>query len=455
MGYITGNYENFLQPNTSMDAVDNLKQKRNTTVHIMRISVIGTGYVGSVTGACLAERGHDIIFVGRNKNKLELIKSGKSPIYEPGLKDLLQKNRKKISVTTDLPDAIAQSDITFICVGTPPKKDGSSDLSQVKEVSRMIGKSLRSIDRFHVVVTKSTVIPGTNENVILPILEKESKKRAYTDFGLASNPEFLKEGTAIDDFFHTDRVVIGTNDPKTQQILETLYKPLNAQIFSTTLRTSEMIKYASNAFLATKISFANEIGNLCKNLGIDSYEVFKGVGLDVRINPHFFRSGIGFGGSCFPKDVRALIAHADSKGIPSGILSSVMALNEDQPKRLVDLLKKHILPKGKTIGILGLSFKPDTDDIRESRAIPIIRRLRKAGASVIVYDPMAMKNFKQVIPDITYADSASEVLAADAVLIVTEWKEFENLDYRNKIIIDGRRIEKAQKEAAVYEGVCW
>ncbi|MGA2162804.1 MAG: UDP-glucose/GDP-mannose dehydrogenase family protein [Methanoregula sp.] len=421
----------------------------------MRISVIGTGYVGSVTGACLAETGYDVIFVDRNKKKLDLIKSGKSPIFEPGLEDLLQKNRKKISVTTDLRDAVANSAITFICVGTPPKRDGSSDLSQVKEVSRTIGKALRSIDRFHVIVTKSTVIPGTNENIVLPILEKESKKKAYADFGIASNPEFLKEGTAVDDFFHADRVVIGTNDPKTQEILETFYKPLNAPVFSTTLRIAEMIKYASNAFLATKISFANEIGNLCKDLGIDSYEVFEGVGLDERINPHFFRSGIGFGGSCFPKDVKALIAYADSKGVPSRILSAVMALNEDQPKRLVALLKKHIRLQGKTIGILGLSFKPDTDDIRESRAIPVIRHLRKAGASVIAYDPMAMENFRQVIPDITYADSASEVLSADAVLIVTEWKEFESLDYHGKLVIDGRRLEKAQKEAAVYEGVCW
>lgn len=421
----------------------------------MRISVIGTGYVGSVTGACLAEMGHDITFVGRDRKKLDLIQSGKSSIYEPGLEDLLTKNRKKISVTTDLPDAVAHSDITFICVGTPPKKDGSSDLSQIKEVSRTIGKTLRSLDWFHVIVTKSTVIPGTNENIIIPLLEKESKKKAYTDFGIASNPEFLKEGTAVDDFFHTDRVVIGTNDPKTKKVLESLYRPLNAPIFSTTLRTSEMIKYASNAFLATKISFANEIGNICKEQGIDSYEVFKGVGLDARISPHFFRSGIGFGGSCFPKDVKALIAHAKSKKVPSRILASVMALNEDQPERMITLLKKHIDPKGHTIGILGLSFKPDTDDIRESRAITIIRLLHKAGASVIAYDPMAMDNFRKVIPDISYAGSAAEILAADAVLIVTEWKEFEDLDYHGKIVIDGRRFEKARTEAAVYEGVCW
>jgi UDPglucose 6-dehydrogenase len=216
-----------------------------------------------------------------------------------------------------------------------------------------------------------------------------------------------------------------------------------------------MIKFASNAFLATKISFANEIGNLCKELDIDSFAVFEGVGLDTRINPKFFRTGIGFGGSCFPKDVKALIAHARTRGVQSRVLSSVMKLNDDQPKRMVTLLKKHLNPKGHTIGILGLSFKPDTDDIRESRAVPVIKLLKKAGAIVRVYDPVAMENFKREFPHLQYARSASGILDSDAILIVTEWKEFESLDYHGKLVIDGRRIEKARKEAAVYEGVCW
>jgi len=421
----------------------------------MKISIIGTGYIGSVTGACFAEMGHHIIFVGRDTKKLELIKSGKSPIFEPGLDQLLLKNQERITTTTDIADAVRKTDLTFIGVGTPPKEDGSSDLSQIETVSHSIGKALRSDTKYHSIVTKSTVLPGTIEDLIIPILEKESGKKAFVDFGVASNPEFLKEGTAIEDFFKTDRVVIGTQDQKSRDLLENLYKPLNVPIFVTTLRTSEMIKFASNAFLATKISFANEIGNLCKELGIDSYSVFEGVGLDTRINPKFFRAGIGFGGSCFPKDVNALIAHAKSKGVNTTILNSVMAINDNQPKRMITLLKKHLNPKDRTIGVLGLAFKPDTDDIRESRALPIIEMLLESGARVKVFDPVAMNNFRKQFPNLLYATNASEVLDSDAVFIVTEWKEFESLDYHGKLVIDGRRVGKARKEAAIYEGVCW
>jgi UDPglucose 6-dehydrogenase len=314
-------------------------------VIFMNISIIGTGYIGSVTGACFAEMGHHVIFVGRDRKKLDRIQSGKSPIFEPGLDRLLTKNQNNIETTTDIPDAVRRSDLIFICVGTPPKDDGSSDLSQVQEVTKTIGRSLNHQDAGrHTIVTKSTVLPGTIEEMIVPLLEQESGKKAGIDFGIASNPEFLKEGTAIDDFFHTDRVVIGVQDPATRKILESLYAPLNVPLFITTIRTAEMIKFASNAFLATKISFANEIGNLCKATGIDSYDVFAGVGLDTRINPKFFRSGLGFGGSCFPKDVNALIAHAQSKGIDPVILNSVMDINEEQPQRMIALLKRHSIP---------------------------------------------------------------------------------------------------------------
>ena len=421
----------------------------------MKISIIGTGYIGSVTGACFADMGHTIIFVGRTRKNLDMIDSGKSPIFEPGLEELLQKNRNRITTTTDIAAAVQKTEITFICVGTPPQSDGSSDLSQIETVSHSIGKALGSIKRWHTIVAKSTVLPGTIESLIIPILEKESGKKAFVDFGVASNPEFLKEGTAVEDFFKTDRVVIGNQDEKTRMLLEKLYHQLNVPIFSTTLRTSEMIKFVSNAFLATKISFANEIGNLCKEQGIDSFAVFEGVGLDTRINPKFFRTGIGFGGSCFPKDVNALIAHAKTLGIKSRVLSSVMVINDEQPKRMIALLKRHINPQEHTIGVLGLAFKPDTDDIRESRAIPVIDMLLKEGARVKVYDPVAMDNFKKQYPDLSYASSASEVLDADAILVVTEWNEFESLDYHGKLVIDGRRLEKARKEAAVYEGVCW
>ncbi|MCX6690419.1 MAG: UDP-glucose/GDP-mannose dehydrogenase family protein [Methanoregula sp.] len=421
----------------------------------MKISIIGTGYVGAVTGACLAELGHDIIFVGRDTKKLDLIQSGKSPIYEPGLDQLLEKNLSKITTTIDLPDAICKTALTFICVGTPSNDDGSIDLDQVRAVSHSIGKSLASDDGYHTIIVKSTVLPGTSETLVIPILEKESAKKVFVDFGIASNPEFLKEGSAVADFFHTDRVVIGTNDLKSRSVLEELYTPLNVPIYATTIRTSEMIKYTSNAFLATKISFANEIGNLCKKMGIDSYDVFRGVGLDARISPHFFRSGIGFGGSCFPKDVRALIAHARTLGVEPQILTAVIETNEDQPEKMIELLKRHMYITGKTIGILGLAFKPDSDDVRESRAIPVIEALQKEGATIIAYDPVAIDNFKRLFPDISYTNDAQDVLNADAVLIVTEWKEFEDLDYHGKLVIDGRRLEKARKEAAVYEGVCW
>ncbi|MDD5025374.1 MAG: UDP-glucose/GDP-mannose dehydrogenase family protein [Methanoregula sp.] len=421
----------------------------------MKISIIGTGYVGAVTGACLAELGHDIVFVGRDTKKLVLIQSGKSPIYEPGLDALLEKNIPRITTTVDLPDAVRKTSLTFICVGTPSNPDGSIDLDQVRAVSHTIGKSLASADGHHTIIVKSTVLPGTSETLVVPIMERESGKRAFVDFGVASNPEFLKEGTAVADFFHSDRVVIGTNDARSRAVLDALYTPLGAPIYATTIRTSEMIKYTSNAFLATKISFANEIGNLCKAMGIDSYEVFRGVGLDARISPHFFRAGIGFGGSCFPKDVRALIAYARMLGVEPQILDAVMDTNEDQPTKMIDLLKRHMDIAGKTIGILGLAFKPDSDDVRESRAIPLIRALNTERARVIAYDPVAINNFKRLFPDVTYTDSAQDVLGADAVLIVTEWKEFDDLDYHGKLVIDGRRMERARKEAGVYEGVCW
>jgi UDPglucose 6-dehydrogenase len=421
----------------------------------MSISVIGTGYVGAVTGACLAELGHQVIFVGRDRKKLDMISSGRSPIFEPGLDQLLQRNHERITTTDDISGAVQKTRLTFICVGTPSGEDGSIDLSQVDTVSRSIGHALRIDPAYHGIIVKSTVLPGTTETRVIPLLEEESGKKAFVDFGVASNPEFLKEGTAVDDFFHADRVVIGTHDKKTKEILEELYRPLEVPIFTTSIRSSEMIKYASNAFLATKISFANEIGNMCKKMGIDSHEVFRGVGLDQRIGPHFFRTGIGFGGSCFPKDVRALVAHARTLGIEPRVLDAVMGTNEDQPAKMIGLLAKHMDIAGKTIGILGLAFKPDSDDVRESRAIPVIEMLQKQGARIIAYDPVAMDNFRLLFPRIAYARTAGEVLTADAVLILTEWKEFEELEYRGRVVIDGRRIEKARREAAIYEGVCW
>ena len=288
-----------------------------------------------------------------------------------------------------------------------------------------------------------------------PLIEGTSNKRIGSGFGLAANPEFLREGNAIYDFFNPDRIVIGTDDEQVRNNLLELYRPVHAPLVMTDTTTAEMIKYCSNAFLATKISFANEIGTICKKMNLDSHAVFDAVGLDKRINRSFFKSGLGFGGSCLPKDVRALIAKAKELGVTPRILESVIRVNDDQPGYLLGLLEKHIPINGSTIGVLGLAFKPDTDDIRDSRSIPVIQEILSKGGNIVAFDPMAMPNFRKMFPKISYADSSDEVLTSDAIVILTEWGEFENLDFRGKIVIDGRRVENARKNAAVYEGVCW
>jgi len=427
----------------------------------MRISVIGSGYVGLVTGMGFVKLGNEVIFVDVDEKKIKMINNTQPPIYEEGLEELMKEFKGKYYAIKDYHEAILNSDVTFIAVGTPSKEDGSIDLTYVKKASEGIGKALKEKDGYHVVVVKSTVIPGTTEDVVKPILEEHSGRKAFQDFGLAMNPEFLREGVALKDFLNPDRIVIGVQDEKTRKVLEELYEPINAPKLIVDIKTAEMIKYASNAFLATKISFANEIGNICKKLGIDSWKVFEGVGLDHRISPYFFKSGIGFGGSCFPKDVRALISKAKELGEEPLILEAVVEVNERQPLKLVELLKKHVPElKGKTVGVLGLAFKPNTDDVRETRAYVVIKRLLEEGAKVIAYDPKAMENFKRFYPDvgerIEYASSGEEVLErSDAILIVTEWSEFEKLDYSGKIVIDGRRMKRAEETAEVYEGVCW
>ncbi|WP_292490776.1 UDP-glucose/GDP-mannose dehydrogenase family protein [Methanoculleus sp. 10] len=422
----------------------------------MKISVIGCGYVGCVTGVCFADMGHEVVLVDLDPAKVRAIGAGQSPIYEPGLEDLIRKNRDRISATTDLRVAVGSTDITFVAVGTPSREDGAIDLSYILTACEEIGQALKEKEAFHTVIIKSTVFPGTTKEMAGPVLERASGKMAGRDFGLGSNPEFLREGSAVRDCLSPDRIVIGADDPRTAGILGDLYAPVGAAVLVTPVTTAEMIKYTSNAVLAAKISLANEIGNLCKRLGVDSREVFTVVGMDGRVSPAFFRTGIGFGGSCFPKDVRALIAGARAHGEDLKILRAVLEVNEEQPKKLLSLLRRHIPDlEGKTIGVLGLAFKPDTDDVRESRAIPVVAELLAAGAQVVAYDPAAMKNFRRVFPQVTYAPAPNEVLEADAILILTEWREFEGLDYRERIVIDGRRLEKAKAEAAVYEGVCW
>jgi UDPglucose 6-dehydrogenase len=421
----------------------------------MRLTIIGTGYVGLVTGACFAKLGHTVTCVDIDSEKVQKINTGISPIYEEGLDLLLLTYKDRISATTDYSKAMEHSDITFLCVGTPSLKNGTIDLKYIKKSTQQIALILKDINRWHLLVVKSTVLPGTTQQIILPLLEQYSKKKVGTDIGLAMNPEFLKEGVAIKDFLEPDRIVIGCYDEKSRILLRELYKTFSCPLVETNLSAAEMIKYASNAFLATKISFINEIGNLCKKLEIDTYDVATGMGLDKRIGRPFLDSGIGWGGSCFPKDIDALIAWAKELKEPARIIESTRQVNADQPLRLVEILKKHIPKlKGKTIGILGLAFKPNTDDIRDSRAIPIIKELLRNGAHVKAYDPQAMDNFKKLYPTVEYCSSASDVLTSDAMLIVTKWDILKTLDYRGKIVIDGRRLDEA-KTAQIYEGVCW
>jgi len=421
----------------------------------MNISIIGTGYVGLVTGACFAKLGHSVICVDIDEKKIEKINKGISPIYERGLEEILLKHKDKINATTNYRSAINNSDITFICVGTPTTSKGGMDSSYAEDAAIGIAKVIKEKEKWHLVVVKSTVLPGTTEQQIMPLLEKHSKKKVGKDFGLAMNPEFLKEGVAVEDFLKPDRIVIGFYDNKSRDALRGLYKTFSCPIVESSLSAAEMIKYASNTFLATKISFINEIGNICKNLGIDVYEVADGMGFDARISRAFLDSGIGWGGSCFPKDVYALIWLAKKIGEDAKILESVVEVNNSQPLKLVNILKKHIPePKGKTIGLLGLAFKPKTDDIRESRAIQIVDHLLKEGFSIKAYDPKAMENFKKLYPEIEYCSSAEDVLSSEAIFILTKWEEFGKLNYKEKLVIDGRRLNEA-KSAKIYEGVCW
>ncbi len=428
----------------------------------MKISIIGTGYVGTVTGVCFAHLGNDVICVDHGPKKVEMINSGVPPIYEEGLEELLKAHAgKNLKATVDYADAIANSDISFICVPTPTDDSGKIDLRAIKEASRSIGERLKHKPSYHVVVVKSTVVPQTTQSVVTPILEEASGKKAGIDFGVGMNPEFLREGKAIYDFMNPDRIVIGGDDPRALAAIKGLYSGYTCPILEADTKTAEMIKYVSNSFLATKISFSNEVGNICKRLGIDTYKVMEGVGMDSRISPYFLNSGLGFGGSCFPKDVKALIGKASEIDYEPILLKTVLRVNEHQPAMLLRLLKKHVPDlKNKRVAVLGLAFKNDTDDIRESRAIPVIGSLLAEGALVAAYDPMAAEHMKNVYPNIDYYGSADEALTgADACIISTEWAEFKKLDsfknMRNPVVIDGRKMVDPRGKNIVYEGLCW
>jgi len=423
----------------------------------MKISVIGGGYVGLISALGLAELGHDVTIIEIDKSKVDLINSAKSPIYEQGLQELLEKHiGKNLSASLSY-ESVGGSDVSLICVGTPPLPDGSADISYILSAAEKIGEACKDNSDFHVVAVKSTVPPGTTKDSVKPVVLKHSGKEPE-EIGFAMNPEFLREGRAFEDFLNPDRIVIGSEEPKSAEMIEMMYAGLSAPVLKTSLTAAEMIKYASNALLATKISFANEVGNLCKRFSVDVYDVMKGVGMDHRLSPHFLNAGCGFGGSCFPKDVSALASLAMKMGENPYLLNAVLQVNEHQPEKMIELLEARTGPLSqKKIAVLGLAFKDFTDDIRESRAIPIIKALLAKGALVSAYDPLANEHMKALIPKITYCtDAKSALLNADGCLVVTEWPEFSDLNeefhvMKDQIIIDGRRILRTEQA----EGICW
>ncbi len=419
----------------------------------MKIAVVGTGYVGLVSGTCFAETGVDVVCVDVDQRKIDMLNNGQIPIYEPGLEDIYKKNVEKgrLSFSNNLAVSIKDADVAFIAVGTPPDEDGSADLKYVLGVAREIGKNM---DHYMVVVTKSTVPVGTSVKVKNAILEELKNRGVKIPFDVASNPEFLKEGSAVDDFLRPDRIVVGTDSEAAKKVMNRLYKPfvLNGHpILFMDITSSEMTKYAANSMLATKISFINDIANLCEIVGADVDAVRRGIGSDPRIGNKFIYPGTGYGGSCFPKDVQALVRTADEKGYSLDILKAVEAVNYRQKAVLFSKIFNHFKGdlKGKKIAIWGLAFKPKTDDMREAPSLVIIEKLLEAGASVVAYDPVAMHEAQRILGNrISYSkDEYGACVDADALVLVTEWSEFRAPDFRvlqkllkNKLIFDGRNI---------------
>lgn len=395
----------------------------------MHIAVIGTGYVGLVTGACFAEFGVEVTCVDVDKNKIDRLNNGEIPIYEPGLDQIVEKNIKagRLHFTTEIKTAVENALVVFLAVGTPPKDDGSPDMSYYQQAAKDIAQSMNG---YKVLVTKSTVPVGTGKWLRGFVQKHQTTK---TNFGVASNPEFLREGAAIEDFMHPDRVVIGSNEEDAIAIMKDLYRPLyliETPIVITSLEAAELTKYAANAFLATKISFINEIANLCDKIGCDVHEVSRGMGMDKRIGTKFLHPGPGFGGSCFPKDTRALSTVAKQFGAESRIVDTVIEVNDMQREAMIPKIESLVGDfKGKTIGVLGLSFKPETDDMRESPAIEIIKGLQERGGIVKAFDPVAMEEAKHYLPDIQYAtDEYDAIEGADILVFMTEWNQFRALD---------------------------
>ncbi len=422
----------------------------------MRISVIGTGYVGLVTGTCLAESGNDVICMDIDERKIEMLNSGKVPIYEPGLEELIKRNvaHDRLTFTTDMSKAVKKSEIIFIAVGTPPGEDGAADLKHVLDATRQIG---RHMNGYKIIINKSTVPVGTAEKVKAAVAAKTTHS-----FDVVSNPEFLKEGSAIEDFMKPDRVVIGADSARAMEIMQDLYAPFirkGDRTLVMDIRSAEMTKYASNAMLATKISFINEMAIICASLGADIDNVRKGMGYDKRIGFEFMFPGVGYGGSCFPKDVKALVQTARDHGVEAKVLKAVEAVNEQQKSLLSSMIIKHFAAMGtkkgvrtakplagKTVAVWGLAFKPRTDDMREAPSVVIINNLLRAGATIKVHDPVAMNEARKIFKKrIQFSEDDYEILrGADALAVVTEWSEFRTPDFK--------KIKKLLKKPLIFDG---
>ena len=423
----------------------------------MKIAIVGTGYVGLVTGTCFSEMGIDVTCVDVQESKIENLKKGIIPIYEPGLEDMVHRNYTagRLKFTTDLKECLDEVEVVFSAVGTPPDEDGNADLKYVLEVARTIG---RNMNKYVLVVTKSTVPVGTAQKVKSAIQEELDKRNVKIGFDVASNPEFLKEGDAVDDFMKPDRVVVGVESEKAKTIMERLYKPFmmnNYRLIFTDIPSAEMTKYAANAMLATRISFMNDIANLCERVGANVDHVRKGIGTDARIGQKFLYAGCGYGGSCFPKDVKALVHTGIDNGYHMEVIEAVERVNERQKSIVYDKLISLMGDvKGKTIAILGLAFKPETDDMREAPALVVIDKLLQAGATVRVFDPIAMVECKRRIGDaVTYTENLYDCAdGADALALMTEWRQFRMPTWnviqkvmKGRVIVDGRNIWNRQE----------
>lgn len=426
----------------------------------MNICVIGTGYVGLVTGVVFSDLGNEVVCVDKNEEKIALLRAGVMPIYEPGLEEMVARNydEGRLTFTTDLESAVRKAEVIFICVGTPPKEDGATDMSQVEGAARGVAAAM---DRYKVIVNKSTVPVGTGDFVRDII---ETNKRRNVDFDVVSNPEFLREGSAIQDTLHPDRIVIGApNQIVAMKILE-LYAPLERPMIITDVASAEMIKYASNAFLAMKISFANSIANICEQVGADVIQVVKGMGLDSRIGSAFLNAGLGYGGSCFPKDSSSLLHTARSVGYEFPLLAATIDTNMEQPKRFIAKMEQSLGGfAGKKVAVLGLAFKANTDDMRDAKSLDIISALLDGGATVTAYDPIAMENTKRTFPNIGYAKNAWDAAdQADAVVVVTEWNEFKQINLeklketmKGDVVFDGRNLyDPAKMKRLGFRYVC-